>query len=154
MTHTITMSPEEYYELVTKQNEPSKLLEETYKNTKLKLDAAYKRIKELEESLTQYSLAHSVKRMDAFVDELREEEVEKEYTTSPEKEVVHRASTIHRRWTPEEDSILHNAVNNRSLVTLVIELGRSLKAVKSRAYALGYITRNNYIRRKSDVGTD
>ena len=147
MIHKIEMTIDEYNDLLAEKNEPSKLLQETYENTKAKLDEAYKRIKELEESLTQYSIGAS----------LRTTTVEEEYTTDPEintvpiedeKEVVHRASTVHRRWTEPEDEIIHKSIDATEITSLASLFSRSVKAVKSRAYALGYKTNNGYIRRK------
>lgn len=125
MTHTITMSPEEYDELVTKQNEPSKLLQESYNNVKKKLDEAYKKIDELNTSLSMYIIG-GVKP--------RTESIKK---TKP---------TTSKRWTKEDILFIKASVSAEYFVFDVAKkLERTESSIRSKAISMGYRIKNKRI---------
>jgi hypothetical protein len=46
-----------------------------------------------------------------------------------------------RRWTAEDDAKLREAIGHHAAITIAKEMGRSVEAVRSRAYDLGLMTR-------------
>ena len=124
MTTTITMSPDEYEELLEKQNEPSKVLQDSYNNVKAKLDEAYKTIDELNASLATYVIGGMKPRdLGSNVREVRKP-----------------------RWDSYDLDVIHNAANKSiGAEVLACQLDRSEQSVKSKAASLGYKIKHNYI---------
>jgi len=152
MEHYVKMTIDEYEELINAKAEPSHLLKMENHNLKCALDKANKTILELEESLSQYAVG--LNRSTELVEDLRQDEEEGVYTVTPETVRVTRASSIHRRWTTAEISQLHSAVQRYPIDLLASDMDRTVSAVKTKAYDLGYVTRDGFIRRYNNVRTN
>ena len=153
MEHYVKMTIDEYEELINAKAEPSHLLKMENHNLKYALDKANKTILELEESLSQYAVG--LNRSIELVEDLRIMEEEDAYTVTPETVRITRESSLKRRWTTAEVSQLHSAVvESYPIDMLALDMDRTVSAVKTKAYELGYITRNGFIKRYIHVRTN
>jgi hypothetical protein len=152
MEHYVKMTIDEYEELVNAKAEPSHLLKMENHNLKYALDKANKTILELEESLSQYAVG--LNRSIGLVEALRIMEEEDAYTVTPEIREIHRASSAKRRWTTAEVNHVHSTVGRFSIDALASDMNRTISAVKTKAYELGYVTKNGFIQRDTNVRTN